>query len=783
MTNMIELLEEKSFSRRTFLKGGGALIVAFGLPLSLATEAAGRAADSTPFPFVDPSQLDSWLSVAQDGTVTVFTGRIDSGQHKQTAYAQIVADELDVPFGAIKVVMGDTSRTVNQGSSTASDGMLNGAQTIRNDAAEARRVLLNLAAVKLSVPVSGLTASDGVVSVTANPSMKASYGDLVGNQRFNTSVKVIGSGSSVDIAVPSVVKDPSTYKWIGKSIDSVTIPYKVTGTWLRVHNVRLPEMLHARVVMPPSVGAQLVSVDGFRTRIPDLVKVVSKGDFLAVVARSEWGAIQALVNIKATWRETPSLSGNGEVFQYLRTAPVLKTQNTVGPQGNVDTAIAGAAKTISAQYNYPVQMHGMIGPSCAVADVQGNQATVWSGTQGPFTTQSSVATILGIPVNNVRIIPAESSGAYGRLGDDDASPAAAYLSQQVGKPVRVQWMRQQEHAWSPQYPASAFSFRAGVDSTGKIIAWDHQEWAWATAGGNLSGQLSTRTPLALTATPTIRPPGGAEVSAYAFDNMRVVGNTVAPQFRGAAMRSPGRIQVNFAAEQFLDEVAAATGQDPIAVRLRYLADNTDPYTLVSIKPRMMAVLQAAQQASGWQARPSPGPDAASNKQVVKGRGVSLVASQRSSYVANVAEVEVDRKTGKVLVNKMTVVVDAGQIVNPTAIKSQIVGATLYATSRALKEEVAFTKTKITDVDWVTYPILRFTEVPNVEVTLLDQPTLSPAGSFASGVGSYVNSGIGEPPNTIVPAAIGNAIFDATGVRMRQLPYTPARVRHYLAQKA
>ena len=269
---------------------------------------------------------------------------------------------------------------------------------------------------------------------------------------------------------------------------------------------------------------------------------------------------------------------------------------------------------------------------------------------------------------------------------------------------------------------------------------------------------------------------GGEVSAYAFDNMRIVGSTVAPQFRGTAMRSPGRIQVNFAGEQFLDEIAAATGQDPIAMRLRHLSDNIDPYTLVSIKPRMTAVLQAIQKAAQWETRPSPGPGASSHARVVSGRGMSLVASQRSSYIATVAEVAVDKKTGKVTLKRIVTAVDAGQIVNPRAIDSQIVGATIYAASRALKEEVAFNRSRITDIDWTTYPILRFMEIPNVEVTLLDQPNLSPAGSFASGTGSYVNSGIGEPPNTVVPAAIGNAIFDATGVRIRQLPYTPTRVR-------
>jgi nicotinate dehydrogenase subunit B len=319
--------------------------------------------------------------------------------------------------------------------------------------------------------------------------------------------------------------------------------------------------------------------------------------------------------------------------------------------------------------------------------------------------------------------------------------------------------------------------RAGVDSTGKIVAWDQQVWTWGYSSDVLPTIFMAR--VAATAGATFfQAPGGGDVGTYSFDNMRLVGNTVPPQLRGTYMRSPGRIATNFAGEQFLDEIAAATGQDPIAFRLRHLANNTDPYTLASIQPRITAVLQAVQQASGWQNRPSPGPDASSNKRVVSGRGIAIVASQRSSYIANVAEVDVDRQTGKVRVKRMHVTVDAGQIVNPDAIKSQIEGATIYSTSRVLKEQVVFDKSKILSTDWVTYPILRFTEIPQeINITLLNQPTLSPAGSFANGgVGSYVNSGIGEPPNTVVPAAVANAFFDATGVRIRQLPLTPVRVR-------
>jgi CO/xanthine dehydrogenase Mo-binding subunit len=771
---MTEIIEEqvahRHLSRRTFLKGGGALIVAFGSPLSLSTGANGQ---TVSFPFVDGRELDSWLRIGQDGKVTVFTGRVDSGQHKQTSFGQIVAEELDVPFAAIEVVMGDTALVVNQGGSTASDGLLNGAKPLRHAAAEARRVLMGMAATKLGVPVAQLTVSDGVVSMSSNPSQKVTYGELIGNGRLNTRVTQLSSGSTLDIQVQAKVKDPSTYKVIGKSIASVAIPHKVRGTWGRVHNIRVAGMLHARVVLPPSPGAHLVSVDGFAQRVPDLVKVVSKGDFLAVVAKSEWGAIQAMQSIKVSWNETPTLPGSGNVFKHLRTSPPTRTQ-LVSNLGNVEAVLsAPGARTFSAQYNFPAQMHGMIGPNAAVADVRNGIALVWTGTQVPFGTQSAVANILGIPPTSVRLQLSESSGAYGRLGMDDAAVGAAFVSQQVGKPVRLQWMRQQEHAWSPQFPPYAYDLRAGVDGTGKIVAWEHKEYAWGTNSIEDPRRLVASAPITATGIGSNRPPGGGEVSAYDFGNFRQVGIGVPPLLRGLYMRSPGRIQVNFAGEQFLDEIASATRQDPIAMRLRHLADNIDPYRASSIKPPMTAVLEALKTAANWETRPSPGPGASSKARVVSGRGVSLVASQRSAYVANVAEVEVDKKSGKVRVTRFVAAVDAGQIVNPRGIRAQIEGAIIYAVSRALHEQVTFDKTKVLTSDWVNYPILRFNDIPDIEIVLLNRPDVRGTND------SFVNSGIGEPPNTTPPAAIGNAIFDATGVRVRQLPYTPARMREAL----
>jgi len=769
---MTGLLSENEFSRKTFLRGGGALIV--GIAIVGSGMAAKATADGSPFPTADASQLDAWLSIGSDGKVTVFTGRIDSGQHKNTAFAQIVGDELDVSFDSITMVMGDTARTVNQGGSTASDGMLNGAKPLRHAAAQARATLLALASTKLGVPVAQLSVSNGLVSGGGS---SVSYGDLIGGKRFNTTVKVVSSGSTIDIQGSARIKDPSQYKLIGKSIPAVSIPDKVTGKFTYIQNVHAPGMVHARLVLPPSIDAHLVSVDGFRRKPEGLIKVVVKGDFVAVVAEQEWQAIQAMSFLKTTWKEKNTLPGSGDVYQYLRSTPPFKSA-LVGSTGNVDAAFSSAAKQFSAQYNYPGQYHGLIGPQCAVADVRGGQCTLLTPTQVPFSTQAAVATMLGIPTGNVHLIYTEGSGQYGRGGMDDAGVAAAFVSQQVGKPVRVQLMRQQETGWGPSFPPSAFTFRAGVDPTGQIVSWDHVETAWGTNALELPLQLAGSSEITSTGGPSNRPPGGGEVSTYSFANFRQVGNSVPALLRGIYMRSPGRIQVNFAGEQFMDEIASATGQDPIQFRLRHLADNTDPYTLASIKPRMQAVLQTALQVSGWDTRPSPGPGAKSSDRVVTGRGISIVASQRSAYVANVAHVEVDRHTGRVHVKRMDVVVDAGQIVNPRAIEAQITGATIYAASRALKEQVVFDKSKVQSVDWVTYPIMRFTEIPEaINVTLLDQPNLSPAGSFDNGgMGSFVNSGIGEPPNTVPPAAIGNAIFDATGVRMREAPFTPARVR-------
>jgi nicotinate dehydrogenase subunit B len=601
-----------------------------------------------------------------------------------------------------------------------------------------------------------LSVANGIVSVTGDPSRKVAYGELIGNQRFDVVLKVSNEDSpTLDVLGQAQPKDPSQYTIVGRSIPAAEIPHKVTATWPRVHNVRLPGMLHARLILPPSPGAHVVKVGTLPTGA-DGVRVVRKGDFVAVVARTEWAAIRAAENLDVTWSQAQTLPGNDGVFAYLRTAAPQFPEQVAKKTGDVDAAMKGAAKTFAAEYNYPSQNHGMIGPSCGVADVRGSEATVYAGTQDPATTRASIAKLLHIPEQSVRVIPVEPSGCYGRLGLDDATVGAAFISQQVGRPVRVQMTRGQEHTWEPLQPPSTFTLRAGVDASGKVIAWDHEEWTWGFVGDELAPMLVPAGRITAASPPFTRLPGGGEISLYAFDNMFVRGRGAPALLRGLYMRSPGRIQVNFAGEQFMDEIAAATGQDPIAFRLRHTTD-----------ARTVEVLNAVAQASGWQTRPSPNPGAHSSERIARGRGVAVVASQRSTYVATVAEVEVDRRTGNVRVRKMTVAVDPGIVINPDGIRAQIEGATIYATSRALKEEIKYDRAKLTSSDWLTYPILRFTEVPEIQIALLNRPELPPGG-------------IGEPPNTTPPAAIGNAIFDAVGVRLRQLPYTAARVKAALS---
>ncbi len=726
-------------SRREFLQGSGALVVAFGM------SAGARAQTATPPEKLSLySSLDAWLAVGRDGRVTVFSGKVELGTGVETALSQIVADELDVPVGRVRMVLGDTARTPDQGLTTGSKTIQQGGPQLRQAAAEARQALLALASARLAAAPDRLIVNDGVVSVAGNGSRKVSYGELIGDRHFNRAL----SGSVA-------VKRPDAYRVVGQPVRRVDIPSKVTGAFTYVHDVRVPGMLHGRVVRPPAIGATLASVDEGSVRgVPGLVRVVSRGNFLGVVAEHEEQAIRAARELKASWHEPPGGAETPDVHGAMRAAPT--SDRVLVSAGDVEPALSSAARTLSATYLTSFQMHASIGPSCAVADVKGDGATIWSGTQGAFGLRDALADLLHLPKAAVRVVWVEASGCYGHNGADDVAGDAALLSQAVGRPVRVQWMRHDEHGWEPKGPAMIMDVRGGLDTQGRVAAWDyavttptHSTRPRSHPGNLLAGQLVGLTPhYGLT---------GGDRNArhtYVFPNDRVtVRWQSASLLRTSALRGLGGPHNTFANESFMDELAAAAGVDPIEFRLRHLED-----------PRAIAVLERIARLAHWRARRSPRPDGARAGSAT-GRGVAFVQYENANaYVATVAQVEVNRESGAVRVKRVFVAHDCGLVVNPDGVKNQIEGNVVQTVSRALKEEVAFTRAGVTALDWNAYPILTFAEVPDaVEIALVNRPNEPAVGA-------------GEPSACPVPAAIANAIFDATGARVRTMPFTPERVR-------
>jgi CO/xanthine dehydrogenase Mo-binding subunit len=758
---MTEMLN-KAFSRKTFLKGGGALVVGF----SFGTAGLAGKAQAGAFPIVDHGQLDSWLSIDTKGMVTVRSGRVDQGQGKQTSYAQIVADELDVRFDAVSVILGDTGVTPNQGKSTATNGISSGAPPLRNAAAQARGTLLALASTRLGVPVSQLTVTDGVISSATNPSAKVTYGELIGGKRFNVTMTVTGptayNGQSVNVnVVPTYpLKDPKTYKIVGQSIPRVDIPAKVAGAYPYTQHITVPGMLHARMVMPPHVGAyprmvpQLLSAE-FRSKPAAGVQLVVKANFVAVVAEDEWKAIQARDLVETKWADDPAQRNLANYHSSLRASPnnEFTPQNSVTTRGNVDAVFAsGVGKTLTARYDWPQHIHGMIGPSVAVASFNKNDGSllIWGGSQNPVQTRADAAKMLNIPLDNVRVLHTEQASQFGRGGVDDAGSAAALLSYELGKPVRVQWMRGDEHAWGPQQPGKTHDIKATVEANGKIVAWQEESW-----GIRARWDQGWPLPWIMLGTKPVDAGGGGGggIPSLLIPNVRTVAHTVDPLTRPMYLRTVDGTGTQFIQQSFVDELAAAAGVDSIEFWIR----NMDPAGAATAP--LTAMLRELQKRSGWQMRPSPAPGSSSGN-IVRGRGVGV-----NGRVSNVAEVEVNRTTGVVRVTKLYAIADNGStIVNPDGYRNQIDGGSIMGISRVLKEQSRMTRNSISSVDWVTYPILRFTEVPKIDITLMPTPVNIPSG------------GIGEPASGSVPVAVANAFFDATGVRMRSVPFTPARVR-------
>ena len=624
--------------------------------------------------------------------------------------------------------------------------------------------------MQLGAPAGQLTVADGVVTVPGNPAKSVSYAALVGGARFNT--KIDASGEQWDLKLASDVrpKDQKDYKVVGTSVARFDLPPKVTATFLYAHEVRVPGMLHGRVVRPPVVNSRPLSVDERSIAgIPGVVRIVQKGSFLGVVAETEWAAIRAARAMKVTWAAPPAQlpAGPNGIYDYLQnTKPVAERVAT--NTGNATAAFAQASKTFDATYRWPFQMHGMIGPSCAVADVQGDKATIWSGSQAPFITRNGIARLLGIAEHDVHFISCEGSGCYGRLEPDDAPEDAALMSQAVGRPVRVQWMREDEHGWEPKGPPQLITIRSGIDPQGKVTTWDYVEHTVPWTDARLTPMLASRQT-------GIKPDengialGGGDASPYVFPNRKVTAATMpwimSPNpLRTANLRAPYSQARCLAAEAQMDDMAAAAGIDPVAFRLRHLTGaNND---------RVAAVLRAVAKQAAWEPR-SSGADLAAagagrtRSTIAKGRGLAI-SGLAGTVVAQVADVEVNRTTGKVTVKKVTVAHDCGIIVNPDGVRNQIEGNIVQGCSRALMEEVDFDAAGVKNLNWNTYPIIRFSDVPEVDIVLINHPELPPMGA-------------GEASTTAVAAAIGNAIFDGVGVRLRQVPFTPERVRDGLAQ--
>ncbi len=720
-----------AFSRRDFLASSGLLVVGFSLGIRRVSGAALAP------PFAPPAnQVDSWLVIGADGSVTVFAGKVELGTGVSTALRQIVAEELDAPFDRITWVQGDSDRTVDQGSTVGSQTIKRGGAQLRLAAANARAILLGQAALTFSQPEEALVIANGVISVRNSPDQRVTFGQLLGGKRFDR---------VVDANVKP--KRTSDYTIVGKPVPRVELPAKMTGRHTYLQDVRVDGIVHARVIRPTSIGAKLLTVDESAIKGIPSARVVRKNDFIAVVADREYDAVRAARALEVTWSESAKLPAMSALYDSLISTPA--TDRVTGAAVDV----SNAAKTVRARYRWPFQMHASIGPSCGIADVKRDAATIWSSTQGPHTLKGAIADLLGIPAAGVHVIWTEGSGCYGHNGSDDAAADAALISQAIGKPVRVQWSRADEHGWEPKGVAMAMEVVGGVDANGRIAGWDYAVWT-PTHSGRPSAQPGGSSSFVAAqlagATPGTRGSLGGERNArhtYVVPNTRITAHLLqSSPLRVSSFRGLGSPQNSFANESFMDELALAASADPVEFRLRHLTD-----------PRAIAVVRAAARLASWTPRVS-GSARSTTGSVAKGRGFGYTQYDGTeAYVAVVVDVDVDTSSRNVRVTRVCVAHDCGLIVNPDGLRNQIEGNVVQAISRTLKEQVSFDRSRVTSLDWRSYPILTFAEMPEaIDMELIDHPELPSVGA-------------GEAATSPIPGAIANAIFDATGKRLRDVP--------------
>jgi CO/xanthine dehydrogenase Mo-binding subunit len=711
-----------------------------------------------------PDQLASFIAVNADGTVSAFFGKMDMGQGLFVAIGQMVAEELDVPFKAVKVIMGDTATSVNQGGASGSTGIQLGGKQMRMAAAEARRVLVDMAAAKLGLAADALTVSDGVVHAKDDASKRASYAELIGGNYFNVQLDWNKEwGNTLYAPGKAKPKDAKDHKIVGQPIAREDIAPKVYAQEDFCTDVRRPGMVHGRMIRPAVAGSVPVKVD--ESSIKDIpgARVVWEKGFLGIVADKEWDAVRAADKLKVEWSDVKApFPDQTALYDHIRNAPVRKREIGAREVGDVDDAFKTAARVIEAEYEWPFQSHACMGPACAVVEIKDGNITCWTGSQKPHFVRDGIALTLGVPAETVRSIWVVGPGSYGRSDADDAAMDAAVLAKAVGKPVRVQYTREQATGWDPKGPASIHRARAAVDAAGNVIAYEFTSKGFSRIDVNTNGGAPKDTLAGHLLDTELKSADGFGVPAesYEFANKRLAWETIPPllarasPLRSAHLRDPVGPQVHFASESFIDEVAAALALDPIEFRLRHVKD-----------PRDVAVIKAAAEKAAWQARPSPRKDQTGAK--VSGRGIAY--SQRNgTRCAVIAEVDIDRASGKIWARKFTVAHDCGQIINPVGIRHTVEGNIVQGVSRTLWEEVKFDGKNVTSVDWMSYPILDITETPEtIEVVLINHPELPPSGA-------------GEPSIRPVAAAIANAIFDATGVRIRRVPFSPDRVKQALS---
>jgi CO/xanthine dehydrogenase Mo-binding subunit len=763
-----------STSRRDFLKSSGALVLTCNVSAIPGGQVLAQAVGAGPYPDPDYLELDTWIVIHPDNTATFFVGKTDGGQGTGTAFRQMMCDELDIAYDQTKLVMGNTDLTPDQGGSGGSDGVERDGWPMRRVAAEARRVLLDLAAEHLETPVASLRVRDATISVSSDPTRSVTYAELVGGERFD--VALTGNDINATRGVADV-KPVQDLRVIGQSIPRYDIPAKVDGSLTWAVDVKLPGMVHARNVKPPIAGAKLRSIDESSVAdIPGFMRVVSRGNYVAVVCEREEQAIQAARQLEVEWEppaEAP-FPASDALFDYIRGATPT-SRSAADVTGDPDAALASAERVIEAEFEVPFQGHTAIGPAHALADPSDGQMTIYSNDMKSYGLRNGVAQFLDMPRERVRVVYMDGPQVYGRTAADDVGFEAAFLARELGRPVRVQWMRDEETAWDTKGPAYTFKLRGGLDAEGRVTALDYDARA---ADYNHVGYNEPDTVL-IAQLMGIRPPrpdaGEAKTpsSQYAIPNQRMTASVVSlplvweTPLRTGNLRDPDGPQVTFAFESFIDELAAAAGADAVQFRLDMIERSAEDD--VFRRARSLATLRAAAESFGWDTRPSPNPRVPETQgPILPGRGIAYTY-RNGTIVATAAEVEVNRETGRIWVKRLVCAHDCGLAINPMGLRHTVECGMLHGLSRALWEEVQFDTEKVTSVDWASHPSLRHSDTPeSIEVVLVngdpnpDRPNLP-------------HYGAGEASHKPVIAAVANAVHDATGVRLRRVPFRRERV--------